>query len=276
MPSQNQTKPEPFGNMPSKVKKPNSFGSLEAIIEYASVHTYLFARLRKVSQGTRIQTLGTAFLAGKNRMVTCAHCINDPSSQNVLQKHQDGDSYLFVQKDQYGNGGQSVITPKFNRELFCLDDIDTAVFYLPDDFYQADGSWNRNPLNHLNFSDSYLPIGADVGVAGYPLQEIRVGTNGVDPSSFTIRADRGVVNTRYTTGDGVKYYEFTMSFNPGNSGGPIFNLDTGSVIGLVHGFTAFPVIMSNGTPVYSTYSQAISSESINRFAKKHSLSFLKN
>jgi hypothetical protein len=258
---------------PANTSKPSSFEGFDDIMKYASQATYLFARLRPNGENTDYKTLGTAFLAGRNRMVTCAHCINTSGTGNPLMEHIDGDSYLFVQKDEFGQGHQSVVTPTLGQDLFLYENMDTAIFYLPDDFYQAGGDWLRNPNNHISLAANFSAIGSDVGVAGYPMQELRIDANGVDVSSFTLRADRGVVNTRYVDGAGVELYEFTMAFNPGNSGGPIFDIKSGNVIGLVHGFQSFQIAEVDATKIFSSYSLGVSSRNLKAMSSEHSLSF---
>ena len=51
-----------------------------------------------------------------------------------------------------------------------------------------------------------------------------------------LRVDNGVINCRYQTSATSYLYDFTMAFNPGNSGGPIFDVKTGQLISVVKGF----------------------------------------
>ncbi|MEA2088586.1 MAG: hypothetical protein U9O55_01960 [Patescibacteria group bacterium] len=60
--------------------------------------------------------------------------------------------------------------------------------------------------------------------------------------NILLRTDQGVVNCRYQTSQTNYLYEFTLAFNPGNSGGPIFDAKTGKVVSLVHGFKSIRIV----------------------------------
>lgn len=262
--------------MPPLVQKPEKYEKFSDAAVAACDYTYSITRLRPEGTGTRPVTLGTAFLVGKNRAMTCGHCINDPKHPDMaLANHKNGDSYIFIQKDQNGVMHTAAITPKLNRDLFIYPEIDMAVFYLPDGFYKMGDRWVKNPANHLSLATAFASIGEDVGVLGYPMQSVGFTAGGkVDPSSVIIRSDKGVVNTRYrATQTNTHMYEFTIAFNPGNSGGPILRQDTGSVIGMVHGFNSFPIDLGNGNTIWNAYSLGIASENMKSFKDTHSLSF---
>lgn len=246
------------------------------MVDYAHKSVYSITRLRAQNGRTKPVPLGTAFLAGPKRLITCAHCIYNPKQPgDAFAQHQDGDVYMLINKDQHGNGQSSFISPIFNADLFVYQDIDVAIFHLPQDFYQAKKIYMKNPKNHLVFDEKAQIIGTDVGVVGYPLQEASFTPTGqIDFSSLTIRVDKGVINTRYNNLNGHAMYEFTMAFNPGNSGGPILNASTGTVVGIVHGFSSHAIQLSNGLIDWRSYSQAYAAENLKVIKSRHNLAFV--
>jgi hypothetical protein len=261
--------------MPPKIKKPVRFTGFEKMIDYAHSYVYSITRLRKHLNQTVPVPLGTAFLGGEHRLITCAHCINNPRQASAtFAQHRDEDVYMLINKDQYGNYQTSFISPKLNKDLYVFQDIDIAIFQLPDDFYQVNGSKIRNPKNHLIFEKDLQLIGSEVGVIGYPLQEVFFMPSGdINYDSLIVRVDKGVINTRYNNGEGNTMYEFTMAFNPGNSGGPILSTTTGTVVGIVHGFSSHAIKLGNGAIDWRSYSQAYAAENLKRLRKAQSLVF---
>lgn len=81
---------------------------------------------------------------------------------------------------------------------------------------------------------------------GYPLQQVIVANNEINMNDISIRVDRGVLNSGRRVGD-VIVNEFTMAFNPGNSGGPIVDCDTGAVIAYVESYTSMPIKFAKET-----------------------------
>ena len=279
----------PYGAMPPKRARPAKYGTFASLVGQIEPHIYLMARLRPEGEGVRSFTLGTAYLAGKNRIVSAAHCFDDPNQPNAPgAHHQEGDSYIFIQIPSRGGGHYAVVeTPVLDSELYLYPDIDFAVMYLPDSFYAIDGKWHKNPDDHLSFSNELRPLGTDVGVLGYPMQELRFTSAGSpDTDGVMLRVDKGVVNASMSfTENGNTVYEFTMSFNPGNSGGPIVEIASGRVIATVMGYRATPInLLTEKWPgqdpdaktfdslIHANYSQGFTSVNYLTLAARHGLS----
>ncbi len=275
------------GAIPSE-KRAKSFKNFQAVAEYAKSLVYFLIRLRPQDNGVQYLNLGTAFLAGKNRVLTCAHCINarEPHG-DPIQYHQAGDSYLFVQRDEFGNWHRYSQALTLDESLFLYPEIDTAVLYINDDFYHSNGEYYRMPGMYLELDRNIASIGTDIGILGYPFAEISFDLSGIpDLEAVVIRGDKGVVNTRRVFPDVIRY-ETTTSFNPGNSGGPIFNIRTGAIIGIVSGYNPLPMhwmkdTVQQGELNHQTdtdyyhrlrciYSYGVSSESILPIADQHAL-----
>lgn len=222
------------------IEKPEVFSTFADTCAYVKKHVYIIARVRQIGDQARLITLGTGFLAGFSRMLSCAHVFNDPNKGDDAI-HQDSDKYVLIQNDEFGNWHRALIELSLNSTLFLYPKIDTAVIYLPDSFYSDGSNEFRSKNDFLKLSTNVHRIGTDVGVLGYPMQNVETDeTEGIKVSTVHLRGDRGVINTGQFT-DGIVMTEFTLAFNPGNSGGPIFNSDTGEVIALVHGYSSAPI-----------------------------------
>lgn len=103
-------------------------------------------------------------------------------------------------------------------------------------------------LARFSGSTSYsdIPVGLEIGVAGYPLARLIADANGsVTLGGMVYRVAKGVATAYYRTdlnsGDGHPLkdrmvIEVNFLFVPGNSGGPIFDAETGRAIAYVKGF----------------------------------------
>jgi hypothetical protein len=206
------------------------------VYSHVKKSVYSISRIRIDKKGNgQIIPMGSGFLAGEKRLLTCEHVINPEEF-----RHQDGDIYVLIQKDENDNWHRHRITPKLNETLFLYAEKDLAIIYLPDDFGIVDGQILKPGAQSLKLSKLIPPIGTPVGVLGYPLMDIKVIDDDIDMSAIIIRGDRGIVNTAYAAGD-TAFYEFTMAFNPGNSGGPIFDLKTGAVVAIVKSYNSIPL-----------------------------------
>lgn len=279
---------KPLATQQGLFKKPTSFSSLAELTDYASKCIYVIARIRQENGLSTCSTLGTGFLAGRNRLITCAHVMNGEG----IAAHRDGDTYLLAYRNP-PEWHRGFIQLTIDDNLFIYPDNDSAVIYLPDSFYyDGTGKMLRSPDHFLDLEKSIISLGTDVGVLGYPMQSLDFTEDGSDIKldGIILRADRGVVNTRYKN-DEVWMYEFTMGFNPGNSGGPILDINTGKVIAMVHGYQSIPIkAIEEEVPlkkpndrtsknvrvvsvVRALYSLGLGSQNYISYENKHKLSF---
>lgn len=219
-----------------------SFSNYASLVAASKNKIFLITRLRPIGDdNVEVTSLGTGFLVGNARMMTCSHVVN--SDTDNAKTHQDGDLYVFTMRNTDDNNQWLSTAPiplKMNQTMFDYPESDMAILYLPKEFYYVDTKLIHHPDDYLVLARNPSGIGVDIGVLGYPLQQVIINQHGIDVSSVFIRGDKGVVNTRYTN-DNVTCYEFTVAFNPGNSGGPIFNIETGEVIAIVHGYNSIPI-----------------------------------
>jgi hypothetical protein len=149
--------------------------------------------------------------------------------------HQDGDQYQLV--NSLGQGGliNTVSDTTVGRNLHFFQDCDLALL-------QADGSQNRAYLP-LQYADIYP--GYEIGVAGFPLPSLQTVAGSLRYDGLIFRVAKNVVTATYRTNintntgmalTDIPAIEVNFLFVPGNSGGPLFEADTGRVVGFVQGY----------------------------------------
>jgi S1-C subfamily serine protease len=182
---------------------------------------------------------GSGFFVGPNTFVTCNHLVNPADNPHV-----DGDCCMLVQNLGANKAKHSppwALTAGTNLHLF--PECDLAIIQIPGD---------PQPYATVGYND--ILEGTEIGVAGYPLSKIIPGPNGEPQFPGVIyRIARGVVTSTATQWLEPKpnprtrplnTIEVNFMFVPGNSGGPIFDAQTGRVVAFVHGFSS-PEIVQN-------------------------------
>lgn len=232
-------------------KRPINFTTPVECVRWIKKSVYLIARGRTqdASKPNEIIwiTIGTGCVVAPNRMITAAHVINDLKNNNEIGRHKEGDKYYLIRCDDEGNWHYRFFTPKLNKSLFLFPDVDLAVIYLEEEFYQIGEQILALKDDYIRIGQKFRPIGTEMGVLGYPLCKLDFVDRNVNHpqlGNILLRVDTGVINTRYRVSEKICLYEFTIAFNPGNSGGPIFDWRTGQLISIVHGYKALPINMS--------------------------------
>lgn len=216
----------PSGRLSGKAR---AFRNVVADVRHAvfSVH-----RHRPIGNGRfQITPLGSGFFVSSRVFITCWHVIDSPVSN-----HQGGDVYRLVNNLDGMHGIIHEINGGLGRDIHLYPDLDFAILL----------SDSKPDQAFLPISYADIPVGQEIGVAGYPLARLINDVNGnVTLSGMVYRVAKGVVTAYYTTdldtGDGhplrgVKILEVNFLFVPGNSGGPIFDAETGRAIAYVKGF----------------------------------------
>jgi hypothetical protein len=96
------------------------------------------------------------------------------------------------------------------------------------------------PFVSLSYDEVHL--GEEIGIAGYPLAQFFNDPNGnLQLNGLIYRCGRGVVTGRYEiavtpTTTPLPIIETNFMFVSGNSGGPVFSPETGTVLGMVKMF----------------------------------------
>lgn len=281
---------------PKTPKRPESFHNFVDCLKYLKKSVYVVVRGRKTmieeKEAINWITLGTGFVAAPNRFLTAGHVINDPDKGDLF-KHQEGDKYYLLRHDDDDQLHYRIFEPKINKELFIYPDIDLAIIYLDAEFYKSGEKILAEKNDFIRISKDFLPIGTPVGVLGYPLTKLEFEDRDINKphiGNILLRTDQGVINCRYKTSEKHSLYEFTMAFNPGNSGGPIFDIKTGRVVSIVKGYRASQIntkeisISEEGAKqlkiykekafievLHATYSMGFATPSFLEILKQHSI-----
>jgi S1-C subfamily serine protease len=102
-------------------------------------------------------------------------------------------------------------------------------------------NFNREPLKTLTLGDSSkVREGDEVGICGFPLG-LRL-PKGAELHQFTPIAQKGII-AAILPWPGVPNphaFQLDINVNPGSSGSPVFNIETGEVIGIVFAARVHP------------------------------------
>ncbi len=195
-------------------------------------------RLRQASGGKAARALGTGFFVTPSVFITCDHVINPPND-----RHTPGDSYMLV-ANLTGKSGKvyQIADPELGKGITLFPNLDLAVLRVPN------GDPNQ-PYCSLEYGSVWE--GQEIGVVGYPLAELMAVNGNLALNAVLYRAARGCITALYNTNDGplidVPCIEVNFLFVPGNSGGPVFSVDTGRVLGFVRGYRAVKIKESVAT-----------------------------
>jgi hypothetical protein len=215
----------PSGRLSTKKR---DFKSVVADLRHA---VFAVVRFRPSQQAGLfdITVLGSGFFVSSEVFVTCWHVIDGPQLP-----HKAGDKYQLV--SNLGAAPVALPIGDFDKDVHLFPGKDLAILICKAKKDQA----------YLSISYADIPVGSEIGVAGYPLAMLATDPNGnPDVKALVYRVAKGVATAvfRYDMdhGDGhplkdVQVVEVNFLFVPGNSGGPIFEAETGRVIAYVKGF----------------------------------------
>lgn len=179
--------------------------------------------------------LGSGFFVAPELFLTANHVLNDPQTP-----HQDGDYYLLVRNEGPQVTVHAIANASLNDQVHCVAECDLALLVARGIGQQAYVS--------LDYDD--WPVGKEIGVAGYPIPRLRAENNQLVYDGLLFRVAKGVATSTYISNlqteagqqmPGSFVVEVNFLFVPGNSGGPVFDAETGRVGGFVHGFTTTKV-----------------------------------
>ena len=160
-----------------------------------------------VRGGNRIAS-GSAFTVG-DYVVTNNHVFRGPADCDVLIRFADSDSQRF-------EDGVRLPYPEFERRLVSGSDernFDFAVLRIPEVFPRA-GYRFRLSAAHC------ARVGMAVAFFGYPLEHLNLVCHA------------GIISSIYQSGP-ARILQLDASINASNSGGPVLDVETGEVAGLV-------------------------------------------
>jgi hypothetical protein len=184
----------------------------------------------------RVIPAGSGFFVSPRAFVTAYHVVNPPDSP-----HQDGEFYELANNLVSGVsvGGAQIRTPQIvlGQNLHLFHDLDLAIVVLDPPA--------GVPICYATPDYQSVLPGREIGIAGYPLPKVDVAADKLVYSELRFRVARGTVTSAYHSpllGDSIQInsplpvIEVNFLFVPGNSGGPAFDVETGRVLGYVHGY----------------------------------------
>lgn len=157
----------------------------------------------------------TGFLCSANgHVMTCAHAIDLQTPLFIARPQADLEFKPTNPKD----------TPYILNPL-------TVVQYDPINdvaLLKADGITVSIPPNHWeNFGDEReIPLGASVGYIGYPF-----GSKGL----LTGKVSSAIISAKALSDQGTRTLQIDSSVNDGNSGGPLIDVSSGKIVGIISG-----------------------------------------
>jgi hypothetical protein len=196
----------------------------------------LFDLDRNVKASFALGCSALAFFVSSKVFLTCAHVLIDPANPHI-----DGDRYDFVSNTGLTQTAWTIQNTVLGTNAHIFHDCDLALL-------SVDGNQSRSYLP-LEYAD--IPVGTEIGVAGYPAPILQATPEGaIDCSGLIYRVARNVLTATYmaninmTNGavlTNIPAIEVNFLFVPGNSGGPIFTASNGRVIGFVQGFRSYKI-----------------------------------
>jgi Trypsin-like peptidase domain len=223
----------PSGRVPSNRRR------FEEVVADLRPVVYSIMRIRALPGGqSNVLALGSGFFFSPTMFLTCHHVLN-----STALPHQDGDIYQLV------NNLVSDGSHKFGRiENIASVSVGNNLFLFPESDLAVLKAAPTKPQRYaaLDFGD--LEEGKEIGICGYPLPRLHTDSNGaIAYDGLLFRVARNVVTGIYHTNiapdqgmpmTNLPLLEVNFLFVPGNSGGPIFDAETGRVVGFVHGYQA--------------------------------------
>lgn len=193
---------------------------------------FAVVRLRTEANGIHTATpLGSGFFITPSTFLTCHHVVNPPNNPHI-----DGDTYHLVGNFDGSGGKIHSVVGQAGSTLLLHPANDAALVISPQDPAQ--------PFVSLTYACP--EEGTEIGVAGYPLAQVSQVNGELTYAGLIYRVGRGTITAAYEThipaiGTTAPILEVNFLFVSGNSGGPIFEADTGLAVGFVHGFSAVTI-----------------------------------
>jgi trypsin-like peptidase len=148
----------PAGRIPTKARE---FERVAADVRHAVFSVNRFRP--NAAGGYDVTPLGSGFFVSSEVFATCWHVIDPPSAP-----HQAGDVYNLVNNLDGTHGIVHQITGGVGVDIHLYPDTDFAILI----------SHSKADQAYLPISYADVPVGREIGVAGYPLAQLSTDANG--------------------------------------------------------------------------------------------------
>jgi len=173
-----------------------------------------------------IQPLGTAFLChSKGYLLTAAHTINLADKLFVVPARP------IDQFNPSTVSGQVTALPVMVAQYDATNDVALLKFV------EIEATVVVPP--NIWGDDDMTPTGASIGYLGFPYSHV---------GQHALKVSAGVISAKVLSLAGTKQFQFDAMVEAGNSGGPLVDVATGQVIGVVSGRFS-PVGMGGGVMI---------------------------
>jgi hypothetical protein len=187
-----------------------------------SVYAVLIDWANPTQGQAKLQVLGTAFsISSDGHFITADHVIN-PNHGNSPGIARTNNDKIFLAQMQPDGMTASITGPYAVRTQSQTHDY--AILELP--------TPQGKVQQYLNLDLGSRYEGEDVAICGYPMASTTVHpTNNAIAINLNLRVAAGIISSQRID-NGSKIVEVDFPIIPGNSGGPLFSLRSGKVIGL--------------------------------------------
>ena len=158
-----------------------------------------------------IEVLGTGFIChSKGYVISCAHTMNLTDELGVVSP-QDINSFNPMTQER------ASFIPVTISQYDTQNDV--ALLKLPDN------TPVHAPPNIFGNAKTQ-EVGASIACLGYPFAGF---------GQHTLKITSGIVSSKVITENGTRQFQIDAMIHDGNSGGPLIDLKTGKIIGVVSG-----------------------------------------
>lgn len=158
-----------------------------------------------------IEVLGSGFIChSKGYVISCAHTINLTDELGVVTP-QDINAFNQMTQERANFIPVTVAQYDAQNDVALLKFAENISLHVPANIFGAPTSQE---------------VGTSIACLGYPFAGF---------GQHTLKITSGIVSSKVTNKNGTKQFQIDAMIHDGNSGGPLIDLQTGKIIGVVSG-----------------------------------------
>ncbi|MCI1007794.1 trypsin-like peptidase domain-containing protein [Pseudomonas oryzihabitans] len=186
-------------------------GRITMLRTAVSTHAGGCIMIAKIAEGEQLSFAGTGFICHpKGYILTCAHILN------LTER------YCIIPPQPFNQFNNMTITyPQILETSVAQYDPENDVALL-----KIKNNSEISMPNNIFGAPEKIPVGATVCYLGYPY-----GQQGL----HTLKASQGIVSSKVISTNGTNQFQIDAMIHEGNSGGPLIDVNTNQIIGLING-----------------------------------------